>query len=425
MISGADIKSLNDFYHVCCSSEVTPEESVEWVKLAAADDVTEDFIKQLFHGELKDGQIHPDYYQNVAKKLSQAVVAGLGGANFDPDDRRNTLAAHLQHNIYAFSIAKSTAMMEQMKSALVNDKGEPATFGQFKNKALEVGQVFNEQYLRTGFNNARATAQMSAKWEKLKGYDRLEYRTVGDTRVRKEHKDLDRKVFATDDPIWNEIFPPNGWNCRCTVIPAKGAALSTYDEGVKKGKKSIAPYFKRNAGKERVIFTNQHPMMHKFISDEKYGKPSELQAEKHYNMKPVSRIYETAHKLPELKPLDSREAAIKWWDQNGYQDVKAKDGLSVRLDEKFFKKTIVQGKDKYSGRYAYAHKAPEVLQNPDEVWSHFHRGELQTVYIKYYQDKPYMFAMKEEKGKMVFETFHDLDEQTAINKRKGVLKYRK
>lgn len=26
------------------------------------------------------------------------------------------------------------------------------------------------------------------------------------------------KVFRADDPIWQKIYPPNGYNCRCKVI---------------------------------------------------------------------------------------------------------------------------------------------------------------------------------------------------------------
>ncbi|HPS52799.1 MAG TPA: phage minor head protein [Phycisphaerae bacterium] len=55
----------------------------------------------------------------------------------------------------------------------------------------------------------------SAVQEILWGY---EYVTVGDDRVRPSHAALDGCRYAKDDPIWNKIFPPNGYNCRCTTI---------------------------------------------------------------------------------------------------------------------------------------------------------------------------------------------------------------
>jgi SPP1 gp7 family putative phage head morphogenesis protein len=45
------------------------------------------------------------------------------------------------------------------------------------------------------------------------------YMTAGDSRVRPNHAAIDGFVAKNDDPIWRRIYPPNGFNCRCTVIP--------------------------------------------------------------------------------------------------------------------------------------------------------------------------------------------------------------
>lgn len=45
------------------------------------------------------------------------------------------------------------------------------------------------------------------------------YVTVGDDRVRDEHAELDGVTLPKDDPFWLRNYPPNGWNCRCSVIP--------------------------------------------------------------------------------------------------------------------------------------------------------------------------------------------------------------
>ena len=44
------------------------------------------------------------------------------------------------------------------------------------------------------------------------------YVTMGDDRVRVNHEALDGTKARKDDPIWNEITPPLGWNCRCQKI---------------------------------------------------------------------------------------------------------------------------------------------------------------------------------------------------------------
>lgn len=51
--------------------------------------------------------------------------------------------------------------------------------------------------------------------EILWGYD---YVTVGDDRVRPSHEGLDGMSLPKDSPMWDSIWPPNGFNCRCDVL---------------------------------------------------------------------------------------------------------------------------------------------------------------------------------------------------------------
>ncbi len=45
-----------------------------------------------------------------------------------------------------------------------------------------------------------------------------------DQSIRDSHRALHHKIFRADDPIWDTIYPPNGFNCRCKV-----SALSERD----------------------------------------------------------------------------------------------------------------------------------------------------------------------------------------------------
>lgn len=51
-----------------------------------------------------------------------------------------------------------------------------------------------------------------------------EYVTVGDDRVRFEHEGFDGTQLPKNDPFWAVNTPPNGWNCRCSII-------EVFDEG--------------------------------------------------------------------------------------------------------------------------------------------------------------------------------------------------
>lgn len=64
--------------------------------------------------------------------------------------------------------------------------------------------------LQSAYMAGRMQAQMAAD-----AFPYLQYVAVLDGRTRPSHRDLDGKVFRKDDPIWQSIYPPNGYNCRC------------------------------------------------------------------------------------------------------------------------------------------------------------------------------------------------------------------
>jgi len=44
-----------------------------------------------------------------------------------------------------------------------------------------------------------------------------QYVAILDDRTREEHAAQDGKIYAKDDPYWDEWYPPNGYQCRCFV----------------------------------------------------------------------------------------------------------------------------------------------------------------------------------------------------------------
>jgi Mu-like prophage fluMu F protein len=46
-----------------------------------------------------------------------------------------------------------------------------------------------------------------------------EYVAVNDNRTRETHRMIHGRVYAADDPIWDTMYPPLDYRCRCRVRP--------------------------------------------------------------------------------------------------------------------------------------------------------------------------------------------------------------
>lgn len=46
-----------------------------------------------------------------------------------------------------------------------------------------------------------------------------QYSAILDSHVRPNHARCDGRIYPINNPVWNIITPPNGYNCRCTIIP--------------------------------------------------------------------------------------------------------------------------------------------------------------------------------------------------------------
>lgn len=75
--------------------------------------------------------------------------------------------------------------------------------------------------LKTIYRTNMAVAAMTGLYKELKAASDImpywRYVTVGDGRVREEHAKIHGKILRHDDPFWDKYFPPNGYNCRCSV----------------------------------------------------------------------------------------------------------------------------------------------------------------------------------------------------------------
>lgn len=127
----------------------------------------------------------------------------------------------------------------------------------------KVNNTYNGSYLRTEYNFARQSSLMAARWKHFeKDGDRynLQYRTAYDDRVRTSHRKLEGITLPPTSKFWNDYFPPNGWNCRCTVVQVRKDKYpeSNEREAINLGSQATAgkhqEMFKFNPGKAMTTF---------------------------------------------------------------------------------------------------------------------------------------------------------------------------
>ena len=248
---------MNDLYSERCSccGEELPDlaDTEDWDKIYT------DIATQLLNGDALDTDA---IYNRTAKQLIAAMNKGLGGTSFDDNDSRVALQKSFTSNLEAFSYAKTLTQFKLFKDAMFNDKGQIQSFASVKKIVADTGEVFNNNYLRAEHQFVTQSAIMAHKWETLDS-EYLEFTTVGDSRVRPEHKLFDKFTALKTDPIWKRLYTPLSWGCRCTIIPgiAKNVSAAYNSDWANKVVDPLVKgtLFDNNVGLTKVIFNDKHP----------------------------------------------------------------------------------------------------------------------------------------------------------------------
>lgn len=419
------IGQVNNLYsHKCenCGGFITEDLSdkkdKEW------DDIYEEIAEQLLHN--KDVKINAKLHLKTAKTLIDAVNKAV--IEEDLGKQNPTLIATLKSNIYPFSAAKSFQQMVYYRNEM-HDKatGKILSKESFIKRIADTGEIFNKTHLAVEYENAYYSTIMADKWERFSEDEYLQYSTVGDKNVRPSHAVLDKYTAPKSDSFWKNNYPPNGWNCRCTVIPGKANhqnRLTQQQAGRQlKSENKNSPFW-NNVGENKLIFHDKHPYM---INSK--GKISNLSWEQ-YGLPNLEKI--RSEELPEYTPT-TKEEYINWWKKQPKIEkdnfiLKDKLGNEILFDsgenmtkpsKKFFKHHILE-KDKHE-RFEFATEIPNILNQPDEIWNN-KLDQNSTIYLKFYKTGTLKLVVIDGKAKTLYKLF---EEDGKLNEsRKGILLHR-
>ena len=218
----------------------------------------------------------------------------------------------LQNNAFIFSGFKTYHSLNEVGLSLTDKEGHIKPFDNFYQDVEKINNKYNRNWLEAEYNQAVAAGQMAVKWnDYAKDGDRynLQYRTAGDERVRADHRVLDGTTLPADDPFWNEYYPPNGWNCRCTVVQVltDKYELSDSKEAIRKGEEATAEkkeqIFRFNPGEKLKLYPDKHPY---------YKAPEEVKEE--LEKVAVSQVKEVKTAEDVASIIEEIDKEKKWFE---------------------------------------------------------------------------------------------------------------
>ncbi len=197
--------------------------------------------------------------EETAAYLSKGIERGIM-----EEPLSEAMVQGLRESAGVFSGFKTFHEMKEAAGLLLDESGNLKPFERFSNDVQKINDAYNKHYLKTEYAFAVRSAEAAARWEEQQddggGRYLLQYRTAGDKKVRKAHQALEGITLPPSDPFWDRYYPPNGFNCRCTVAKVRAAKYPATDSGeaMKAGDKATegkyAEMFRFNPGKQRAAY---------------------------------------------------------------------------------------------------------------------------------------------------------------------------
>ena len=194
--------------------------------------------------------------------------AGILDAGFQKVEMSDKMRERLTRSNYIFSGIKTFHELNEAFPSMLDENGNKKPFERFLNDVQKINDTYNANYLHAEYNFVQASATMAAKWEQFsEDGDRynLQYRTAKDDKVRPEHAALDGVTLPMSDSFWETYFPPNGWNCRCTVVQVRKQKYpaTEHSEAMSRGEEAMNGerynIFRFNSGKQGKTMPDYNP----------------------------------------------------------------------------------------------------------------------------------------------------------------------
>lgn len=245
------------------------------------------FVKNIYR--LLANGIDENYESGVNDVLKKTQKKFDSGFKVNYSARDKLALKYFKIEVFTVAHVGEYELQEKLKELAIKIWQEDGQdFGAFEEEARRIMLQYvplEEQlptgWLETNYNTAVNSSYKAAEYNTLRRpeirnvYDAYQYMTQDDDAVREEHQVLHEKIYPADDPVWDVIWPPNGWNCRCYVTPLSpeeyddGDVEDPTDEQRHEAYKTVDENFRRNPGQSQSIYG-------KWLKSQLSGMPKDI-----------------------------------------------------------------------------------------------------------------------------------------------------
>lgn len=229
--------------------------------------------------------------------------------------------------------------------------------------------------------------------------------------MRAEHRELDGIILAQDDKRWKEIYPPNGWNCRCYVVARLSHEVDT--QRLKESKIVVDEFQKGEVwqkAKEQGWGVNRAETGIIYGDGQQYVKELTL-------TKTIEDLHCEDYNLPSFREAMKEKVdhypvyegtAEEWYDKHVEKTLQDYKGRTIPIPKDTFGNHSSNKKKNRAYRVEFLKVAEEALIAPDEVWLNTKNKEFDSLcYIKFYQDKAFCVICQLENGYLSLKSWFD------------------
>ncbi|MGP8431998.1 phage head morphogenesis protein [Paraburkholderia fungorum] len=191
------------------------------------------------------GLVVSESWRDLWKTAHQNAFTVARSAGFDVlGDIRSALLDALEKGLPVEDFVKELTPILQKKGwwgkAIDPETGEILKTYEGTNNPVEYG---SPRRLKLIFEQNAQVSFMAGRYKEMEAatdtHPYWQYVAILDSRTRPSHRAMNGRVFRYDDPVWQVVYPPNGWRCRCRVRPLTEARVRRENLAVSSGEGHI------------------------------------------------------------------------------------------------------------------------------------------------------------------------------------------